>query len=83
MPTSAENRSLFGSTYDWPRPGEEWSMDWAAQRYNGMAAFFPGISVFVPADTILEIAPRLDGETVFLATLCKGAYYRGFISKLH
>jgi hypothetical protein len=72
MPTIEENRSLFDGTYDWPQAGEEWSTDWGGAEIQWYGSILPRISAFVPADTILEIAPGYGRWTAFLAKLCKG-----------
>jgi ubiquinone/menaquinone biosynthesis C-methylase UbiE len=70
MPTIEENRFLFGETYDWPQAGEEWSKDWGGAKMQWCGSIFPRISAFVPADTILEIAPGYGRWTAFLTKLC-------------
>jgi SAM-dependent methyltransferase len=70
MPTIEENRSLFDGTYDWPQAGEEWSTDWGGAEIQWYGSILPRISAFVPADTILEIAPGYGRWTAFLAKLC-------------
>ena len=71
MPTIEENRSLFGSTYDWPEAGEEWSTPWGNAHMQWYGCILPRISAFVPTDTILEVAPGYGRWTVFLKDLCK------------
>jgi 2-polyprenyl-3-methyl-5-hydroxy-6-metoxy-1,4-benzoquinol methylase len=70
MPTIEENRSLFDETYDWPEAGEEWSKDWGGAEMQWYGCILPRISAFVPADTILEIAPGHGRWTTFLKNLC-------------
>jgi hypothetical protein len=57
MPTIEENCSLFDESYDWPEAGEEWSKDWGGAQMQWYGCILPRISAFVPAQTILEIAP--------------------------
>jgi ubiquinone/menaquinone biosynthesis C-methylase UbiE len=71
MPTIEENRSAWGESYDWPLAGEEWSQWWGGARMQWYGTILPRISAFVPADTILEIAPGHGRWTVFLKHLCK------------
>jgi SAM-dependent methyltransferase len=70
MPTIEENSSLFDETYDWPEAGEEWSKDWGGAHMQWYGCILPRISAFVPADTILEIAPGYGRWTAFLKNLC-------------
>jgi SAM-dependent methyltransferase len=70
MPTIEENRSLFDETYDWPDAGEEWSKGWGGAEMQWYGCILPRISAFVPADTILEIAPGYGRWTAFLKDLC-------------
>jgi ubiquinone/menaquinone biosynthesis C-methylase UbiE len=71
MPTIEENRSLFGEAYDWPDAGDEWSNYWGGAYMQWYGCILPRISAFVPADTILEIAPGYGRWTAFLKDLCK------------
>ena len=71
MPTIEENRSLWGATYDWSQAGEEWSGAWGSAHTQWNGSILPRISAFVPADTILEIAPGYGRWTAFLKDLCK------------
>jgi len=71
MPTVEKNRSWWGETYDWPQAGEEWSTRWGGARMQWYGSILPRISAFVPAETILEIAPGYGRWTTFLKDLCK------------
>lgn len=71
MPTIEENRSVFGGTYQWKHAGEEWSEEWGSARMQWFGSILPRISSFVPADTILEIAPGHGRWTAFLKDLCR------------
>lgn len=70
MPTIEEIRS-WSQTYDWPQAGEEWSVAWGSAHMQWYGSILPRIIAFVPADTILEIAPGYGRWTVFLKDLCK------------
>jgi ubiquinone/menaquinone biosynthesis C-methylase UbiE len=70
MPTIEENRSFFAETYDWSHAGEEWSEAWGGVQMQWYGSILPRISAFVPADTILEIAPGYGRWTAFLKDLC-------------
>ena len=71
MPTIEENRSAWGETYTWPEAGEEWSRHWGSVYMHWYGSLLPRISAFVPAETILEIAPGYGRWTAFLKNLCK------------
>src|SRR5690349_2445643 len=70
MPTIEENRLTWGETYDWSHAGEEWSAAWGGVQMQWYGSILPRISAFVPADTILEIAPGYGRWTAFLKDLC-------------
>ena len=71
MPTIEENRSAWGETYIWREAGEEWSRRWGSVRMQWYGSLLPRIGGFVPADTILEIAPGHGRWTAFLKNLCR------------
>ncbi|HXW70121.1 MAG TPA: class I SAM-dependent methyltransferase [Methylocella sp.] len=71
MATIAENRSYWGETYDWLQQGDEWSKGWGSAPMQWYGSILPRISAFVPADTIVEIAPGYGRWTAFLKNLCK------------
>jgi len=71
MPSLDENRSLWDQTYAWPEGGEEWSRLWGSARMQWYGSLLPRISAFVPADTILEIAPGYGRWTAYLKDLCR------------
>ena len=69
MPSIEDNRSLW-ETYSWPEAGEEWSRLWGSAQMQWYGSILPRINAFVPANTILEIAPGYGRWTVFLKDLC-------------
>lgn len=71
MPTIVENLFVWDTAYDWSQSGEEWSGDWGSSRMQWYGSILPRIGAFVPADTILEIAPGHGRWTTFLKDLCK------------
>ena len=71
MPTLEENLSVWGDSYEWVRAGEEWSKAWGSTRMQWYGSILPRISAFVPADSILEIAPGFGRWTNYLKDLCK------------
>ena len=69
MPTIKENYNMWNNI--WEATGDEWSITWGGvdKQWNG--AILPRIQRYVPAGTILEVAPGHGRWTQFLAPLCK------------
>ncbi|MDE2027570.1 MAG: class I SAM-dependent methyltransferase [Candidatus Omnitrophica bacterium] len=65
-----ENRD-FWSNYQWPAEGEEWSSDWGNSSLEWFFEIYPRIHRYLPANTILEIAPGHGRWTEFLLKYCK------------
>lgn len=57
MPTVEQNKIQWGDSYDWNEGGEEWSTEWGTSHMQWYGTILPRIHAFLPADTILEIAP--------------------------
>ncbi len=58
------------STWDWSQRGDEWSASWGGTPALWYGALLPRIHAFVPAGTILEIAPGYGRWTQYLKDLC-------------
>lgn len=71
MPTVEENLRGWDATYDWRRQGEEWSSAWGSSEAQWFGAILPRIHRFLPAETILEIAPGYGRWTEFLKANCQ------------
>jgi hypothetical protein len=71
MPSLEENRRLWNKRYDWPEAGEEWSVAWGGAESQWFGTIFPRIHAFVPAPTILEIAPGFGRWTQYLQAHCR------------
>ncbi|MCU0524736.1 MAG: class I SAM-dependent methyltransferase [Elainella sp. Prado103] len=69
MPTIEENLGMW-SHYDWSQSGDEWSQCWGETTELWWGTIFPRIKDFVPAPTILEIAPGYGRFTDYLRFLC-------------
>jgi len=69
MPGVDENLSNFGSDWDWSRRGDEWSRWWGGTPALWHGGILPRIHAFVPAATILEIAPGFGRWTQYLKDL--------------
>ncbi len=70
MGTIQENRDHWNH-YGWPQGGDEWSEVWGGPERQWWGAIFPRILGFLPAATILEIAPGFGRFTQFLAAHCE------------
>jgi hypothetical protein len=57
MPSLTENRNLWDGSHDWSHSGDEWSNLWGSTETLWAGYLFPRIRAFVPAPTILQIAP--------------------------
>jgi SAM-dependent methyltransferase len=68
------NRSTWGSQYDWSRRGEEWSDPWGSSEAQWYASLLPRLRSFLPAGTVLEIAPGYGRWTRFLIPLSEKYY---------
>lgn len=70
MPTLEENKSVWDGTYNWSNAGEEWSSEWGTSYMQWHGTILPRIRAFLPAQTILEIAPGFGRWTAFLKNSC-------------
>lgn len=70
MPSIEENQVKWNTDYKWSKAGDEWSDEWGGIniQWNGM--IYPRIKNFLPASTILEIAPGHGRWTQFLKSYC-------------
>lgn len=66
MPTLNKNKQTWDTTYDWKYQGDEWSIPYGSVEAQWYGAIYPRIYPFLPADTILEIAPGFGRWTQFL-----------------
>ncbi len=70
MPTLASNKEHW-DTYAWPQGGDEWSVAWGGSEYVWFSVLLPRLLRFVPAGTVLEIAPGFGRWTEYLKDLCE------------
>lgn len=66
-----KNFKLWNETYDWSRGGEEWSGYWGSSQTQWREVILPRIQTFLPADSILEIAPGFGRWTEYLKDRAK------------
>src|SRR5262245_2252109 len=69
MPTVEQNRRIW-NVRDWTEGGEEWSSAWGDSSAQWQWTIFPRIAAFLPAGTILEIAPGYGRWTHYLKDYC-------------
>lgn len=69
MPTIEENKQTWNA-YAWSKNGDEWSRDFGGTEALWFFVLFPRIHRFLPASTILEIAPGFGRWTQFLKSQC-------------
>lgn len=62
---------LRDTVYDWKEGGEEWSAPWGSSGAQWFGTIFPRIHRWLPAHTILEIAPGFGRWTNYLKDHCK------------
>ncbi len=70
MPTIQENLKAWDYYYKWPMDGEPWSTPWGTSTAQWEHTLLPRIQKFLPAGTILEIAPGRGRWTRFLKDMC-------------
>ena len=71
MPTVEQNLFLWGKADGWKDDGDKWSVKWGSTELEWWTSIFPRIRQFVPASTILEIAPGFGRWTQFLKGFCQ------------
>lgn len=70
MASIRENKEMWDGAYDWAEHGDEWSGPWGSTEALWCWTLLPRIGRFVPAGTILEIAPGYGRLTNHLKDLC-------------
>lgn len=66
MTTIAWNRSHWNDSANWPGDGEGWSATWGGSHAQWIGTVWPRIHRFLPARSVLEIAPGFGRWTRFL-----------------
>jgi len=70
MPTVEWNHSEWNSRYQWDESGDEWSAPWGSARAQWLTCVYPRLASFLPASSVLEIAPGYGRWTQFLLPQC-------------
>ena len=71
MPSIAENLKTWNESYSWAGDGEEWSDDFGGTEALWWFVIYPRIHRYLPAGSILEIAPGGGRWTQFLKNQCQ------------
>ena len=66
MPTVTWNKDKWDETYHWPESGDEWSRAWGGPQSQWITCIWPRIAAFLPASSVLEIAPGYGRWTEYL-----------------
>lgn len=66
MPDLAWNNTFWNGHYDWNTGGEEWSEVWGGSEAQWFGSIYPRLHRFLPAKSVLEIAPGFGRWTKFL-----------------
>ncbi len=70
MPTTEWNLVRWDQRYHWNDGGDIWSKAWGSVEMHWHATLLPRIHRYVPAESMLEIAPGYGRWTAFLKDLC-------------
>jgi ubiquinone/menaquinone biosynthesis C-methylase UbiE len=70
MPDVEANLRQWGAEYAWPDSGDEWSAAWGGPDAQWHSTLRPRLRGFLPAGTVLEIAPGFGRWTPYLVGAC-------------
>src|SRR5215212_583193 len=71
MPDVEANQRQWDGDYAWPQGGDEWSAGWGGPDAQWHFTLRPRLRRFLPASTILEIAPGYGRWTTYLLESCE------------
>jgi len=71
VPSIEENVERWNEEYDWSLAGDAWSGPWGDAGTQWFGSIYPRIRGFLPARSILEIAPGFGRWTQFLLDDCE------------
>lgn len=71
MPSIDDNRKTWDEHYEWDDGGDVWSTAWGGPDMQWYGALMARAHLFLPAPTILEIAPGFGRWTQFLKDACE------------
>jgi SAM-dependent methyltransferase len=67
---TVDENAAFWADYDWAGAGEEWSEGWGGAHAQWYGVILPRIARFLPASSMLEIAPGHGRWTTYLREHC-------------
>lgn len=70
MPDVEANQQQWGEHYPWPDSGDEWSAGWGGTEAEWGFTLLPRVGQYLPATSILEIAPGYGRWTQYLVRSC-------------
>jgi SAM-dependent methyltransferase len=70
MPSLEDNRNYW-TNYTWSKAGDEWSVGYGGTEFMWAWTIMPRVANFLPAASILEIAPGYGRVTQYLAPACR------------
>jgi ubiquinone/menaquinone biosynthesis C-methylase UbiE len=70
VPSIEENLDRWNEDYDWRLAGDAWSKPWGGAAAQWYGCIYPRVQRFLPAASILEIAPGFGRWTEFLLDQC-------------
>lgn len=71
MATIDKNKKRWGSNSSWQQGGDEWSAAWGGAEKQWIGTILPRIAAYLPAVSVLEIAPGFGRWTQFLREHCE------------
>lgn len=71
MATVEQNLTYWNAEHDWREQGDEWSSPWGGTDAQWWGTLLPRVHAFLPAATILEIAPGFGRWTQYLKERCE------------
>lgn len=71
MSSVEQNLTYWNAEHDWRDQGDEWSSPWGGADAQWRGTLLPRIQAFLPAATILEIAPGFGRWTHYLRARCE------------
>jgi SAM-dependent methyltransferase len=69
MGSIEQNRKTWDETFDWSGGGDEWSRGWGGTPAMWYGMLLPRVHTWLPAKTVLEIAPGFGRWTAYLKDL--------------
>ena len=68
---TVDENAAFWAGYDWTEAGEEWSEGWGGSHSQWYGVILPRVARFLPAGSMLEIAPGHGRWTAYLREHCE------------